>query len=387
MSSDAPTRQTKSLRVLRNFIQQDHRRRPRRGQKRRPHPHGASCPNRTARPLTSVMRKAPFLNFGLAKEYGGKASNLRFDDTNPAKEEQEYVDSIVDDELADQRVRRAEPVQVQGSEMKSLPEPRILNPEPFLRLRLLRLSFYAWAVQLIEKAQGVRLRPQPPEERPEYRGTLTEPGKDSPSTATAPSRRTCDLFRAHEARRVPRRRPHAAREDRHGLAQRQHARPGALPDPPGAPPPHRRRRGASIRCTTTRTARAIRSKASPTRSARSSSKTTGRSTTGSARQPGHPSRPQQIEFARLEPHLHGDEQAQAAAARAGNGTSTAGTIRACPPSAACAAAATPPKAMRAFCERIGVAKFNSTIDMARLEDAIREDLNERALAPWASCAR
>src|SRR6476620_378707 len=34
--------------------------------------------------------------------------------------------------------------------------------------------------------------------------------------------------------------------------------------------------------------------------------------------------------------------------------------------------------MRAFCERIGVAKFNSTIDMAWLEDAIREDLNHRA---------
>jgi glutaminyl-tRNA synthetase len=37
-----------------------------------------------------------------------------------------------------------------------------------------------------------------------------------------------------------------------------------------------------------------------------------------------------------------------------------------------------PEAIRAFCERIGVAKFNSTIDMAWLEDAIREDLNERA---------
>ena len=37
-----------------------------------------------------------------------------------------------------------------------------------------------------------------------------------------------------------------------------------------------------------------------------------------------------------------------------------------------------PEAMRAFCERIGVAKFNSTIDMAWLEDAIRNDLNDRA---------
>jgi glutaminyl-tRNA synthetase len=37
-----------------------------------------------------------------------------------------------------------------------------------------------------------------------------------------------------------------------------------------------------------------------------------------------------------------------------------------------------PEAIRAFCERIGVAKFNSTIDMAWLEDAIRDDLNVRA---------
>ncbi len=40
--------------------------------------------------------KSICLNFGLAQEYGGKF-NLRFDDTNPAKEEQEYVDSIIDD--------------------------------------------------------------------------------------------------------------------------------------------------------------------------------------------------------------------------------------------------------------------------------------------------
>src|SRR5262249_49325806 len=40
--------------------------------------------------------KSICLNFGLAQEYGGKC-NLRFDDTNPVKEEQEYVDSIQDD--------------------------------------------------------------------------------------------------------------------------------------------------------------------------------------------------------------------------------------------------------------------------------------------------
>ena len=53
-------------------------------------------------------------------------------------------------------------------------------------------------------------------------------------------------------------------------------------------------------------------------------------------------RPQQIEFARLQPDLHGDEQAQAARSWCRTASSTAGTTRACPPSAACAAAATPP---------------------------------------------
>ena len=42
-----------------------------------------------------------------------------------------------------------------------------------------------------------------------------------------------------------------------------------------------------------------------------------------------------------------------------------------------------PEAIQAFCERIGVAKFNSTIDMAWLEDAIREDLNEKAMRALA----
>ena len=77
-------------------------------------------------------------------------------------------------------------------------------------------------------------------------------------------------------------------------------------------------------------------------------------------------------------HLHRDEQAAAAGTGRATSTSAAGTIRACRPSADCAAAATRPNRSALFCERIGVAKFNSTIDMAVLENAIREDLNRRA---------
>src|ERR1700742_4137959 len=74
--------------------------------------------------------KSICLNFGLAKEFAGKF-NLRFDDTNPTKEEQEYVDSIVDD--VNWMIRgfgQKRGFRVQGSAPDSDPEPRTLNPEP-----------------------------------------------------------------------------------------------------------------------------------------------------------------------------------------------------------------------------------------------------------------
>ena len=86
----------------------------------------------------------------------------------------------------------------------------------------------------------------------------------------------------HAGRRVPERRPRAARQDRHGVGQHQPARPRALPHPARAATRARARSGASIRATTTRTASPTPSRASRTRSARWSSRTTGRSTTGSS---------------------------------------------------------------------------------------------------------
>ena len=61
-------------------------------------------------------------------------------------------------------------------------------------------------------------------------------------------------------------------------------------------------------------------------------------------------------------------------------TSAAGTIRACPRICGLRRRGYTPEAIRLFCERIGVAKFNSVIDMALLEYCIREDLNRRAAA-------
>ena len=79
-----------------------------------------------------------------------------------------------------------------------------------------------------------------------------------------------------------------------------------------------------------------------------------------------------------QPQLHGDEQAQAAAAGHGGPRRRAGTTRACRRCRGCAAAAYTPEAIRAFAASVGVAKRNSTVDVGMLEHAIRDDLNRRA---------
>ena len=100
--------------------------------------------------------KAICLNFGLAAEFGGK-TNLRFDDTNPEKEEQEYVDSIIRD------------VRWLGFDW----EDRMFYASDYFD------QLYAWAVQLI-KADKAYVDDLSAEEIRKTRGTLTEPGQNSP---------------------------------------------------------------------------------------------------------------------------------------------------------------------------------------------------------------
>jgi glutaminyl-tRNA synthetase len=99
--------------------------------------------------------KSICLNFGLAAEFGGK-TNLRFDDTNPSKEETEYVDSIMED------------VKWLGFQWDHL----FYASDYFDKL-------YEWAVQLI-KAGKAYVDDLTADEMRKSRGTLTEPGKDSP---------------------------------------------------------------------------------------------------------------------------------------------------------------------------------------------------------------
>lgn len=100
--------------------------------------------------------KSICLNFGIAQEYGGKC-NLRFDDTNPSKEDQEYVDAI------------KENVRWLGFDW----EDREYYASDYFE------QLYQWAIQLI-KAGKAYVCDLSPEEVREYRGTLTEPGKESP---------------------------------------------------------------------------------------------------------------------------------------------------------------------------------------------------------------
>ena len=99
--------------------------------------------------------KAICLDFGLAAEFGGKC-NLRFDDTNPSKEETEYVNAIMED------------VRWLGFQWDGL----YYASDYFQQL-------YEWAIQLIRDGNAYVCDLSADEIR-EYRGTLTEPGRESP---------------------------------------------------------------------------------------------------------------------------------------------------------------------------------------------------------------
>ncbi|HSM57256.1 MAG TPA: glutamine--tRNA ligase/YqeY domain fusion protein [Candidatus Sulfomarinibacteraceae bacterium] len=100
--------------------------------------------------------KSIALNFGLAEDYDGKC-NLRFDDTNPVKEEQEYIDSMIED------------IRWLGYDWGD----RLYYASDYFE------QLYEWAIELIEKGQAY-VDDLSPEQIREYRGTLTEPGQNSP---------------------------------------------------------------------------------------------------------------------------------------------------------------------------------------------------------------
>ena len=113
--------------------------------------------------------KSICLNFGLAAEFGG-VCNLRFDDTNPSKEDIEYVQSIQED------------VRWLGFDWKN----RLYYASDYFE------QLYGYAVQLIQKDRAYVCSLSADEIR-QYRGTLTEPGKNSPYRSR-PVEENLDLF-------------------------------------------------------------------------------------------------------------------------------------------------------------------------------------------------
>ncbi|WP_026524889.1 glutamine--tRNA ligase/YqeY domain fusion protein [Butyrivibrio sp. MB2005] len=101
--------------------------------------------------------KSILLNYGLAKEYNGKF-NMRFDDTNPTKEKSEFMDAIIED------------VNWLGADY----EDRLFHASDYFD------KMYENAVKLIKKGKAY-VSELTAEEMREYRGTLTEPGKNDPN--------------------------------------------------------------------------------------------------------------------------------------------------------------------------------------------------------------
>jgi glutaminyl-tRNA synthetase len=122
--------------------------------------------------------KSICLNFGIANEFGGHC-NLRFDDTNPTKEEQEYIDSIQAD------------VRWLGFDWG---DNLFFASDYFHQL-------YDWAVHLI-KAGKAYVDELSGDEIRDYRGTITEPGRDSP-WRDRPIAESLDLFDRMKAGEFP----------------------------------------------------------------------------------------------------------------------------------------------------------------------------------------
>jgi hypothetical protein len=177
--------------------------------------------------------KAICIDFGVARDFGGR-THLRFDDTNPTREEQEYIEGVQED------------VRWLGFDWG---EHLYFASDYFEQL-------YEWAIHLIEAGKAY-VDDLSADEIREHRGTLTEPGQNSPYRDRSVEE-NLDLFKRMRAGEF---------ED------------GSCTRPTRGPATS----GASTRRTTTPTASPTRSKASRTRSARSNSKSTGPCTTGSSR--------------------------------------------------------------------------------------------------------
>ena len=294
--------------------------------------------------------KSICLNFGLAVDYGGSC-NLRFDDTNPAKEEVEYVESIIDD------------VRWLGFTWAGLYYASDYFEE-----------MYRQAVGLIEKGLAYVDELSADEIRA-HRGTLTEPGRNSPYR-DRPAAESRDLFERMRAGEFP--------EGRCVLrAKIDMASPNINMRDPAL---YRIKKASHHRTGDAWCIYPMYDYAHPLSDAIEKITHSICTLEFEAHRPFYDwvvthcptgGAPQQIEFARLnvtytvlskrkllllvnEGHVAGWDDPRMPTL---SGMRRRGYT---------------PRAIRAFCERIGVAKRDSLVDVALLEHAVREDLNRRA---------
>ncbi len=169
--------------------------------------------------------KSICLNFSTAEKYGGQC-NLRYDDTNPVKEDVEYVDSIEED------------VKWLGFQWDN----RLWASDYFDEM-------YDCAAKSHQEGQSLRLRPERGRD-PCISRHAQGAGKGKPVQKPQRGRKP-EIIRRDEGRQVRRRRDGASGENRYGFSEYESERSGASTvSLTSEPSQYRRRSGASIRCTT-----------------------------------------------------------------------------------------------------------------------------------------
>lgn len=294
--------------------------------------------------------KSICLNFGLAAKYNGLC-NLRFDDTNPTKEEDEYVESIKAD------------VRWLGFDW----EDRLYYASDYFE------QLYQWAVQMI-KAGTAYVCDLSAEETRQYRGTLTEPGRNSPYRSRSVEE-NLDLFtrmRAGEFRdgertlraKIDMASPNLNMRDpvMYRILHATHHRTG---DTWCIYPMYDFTHGQSD------------SIERITHSICTLEFENHRPLYDWYCQQLGIYNPQQIEFARLN-LTYTVMSKRKLLSLVKEGLVNGWNDPRMPTISGLRRRGYTPEAIRSFCDRIGVAKFNSTIDVAVLENALREDLNRRA---------
>ncbi|HXG56060.1 MAG TPA: glutamine--tRNA ligase/YqeY domain fusion protein [Vicinamibacterales bacterium] len=293
--------------------------------------------------------KSICLNFGVAREFGGTC-NLRFDDTNPAKEEVEYVDAIQDD------------VRWLGFQWDSLH----FASDYFETL-------YEYAVHLIREGKAY-VDSLTADETRQARGTLTEPGRDSPFRSRSVDE-NLDMFRRMRAGEYE--------DGAHVLrAKIDMASPNITMRDPVL---YRIRRAHHHRTGDTWCIYPMYDFAHPPSDAVEHITHSLCTLEFEAHRPLYdwlmehlpvPARPRQIEFARLNlTYTVMSKRKLLELVREGHVTGWDDPRM--PTIVGMRRRGYTPEAIRAFCERIGVAKRENIIDVALLEHAVREDLNRR----------